>query len=290
LEPGESWLLEPKVDAADPCLWSPGIKLGIKPGSWFHQTECFGPVLGLMRAENLDEAIRFQNDVPFGLTAGIHSLDDTEIARWKEAVQSGNAYINRPITGAIIRRQPFGGWKRSSIGPGAKAGGPNYTMQFTTLSDTNISPQTYQKYWNEYFAIEHDPSALKCESNRFRYRPCRGVLLRISRSDTDEANLAAQAAEICGVPLTISYCEDESDESLAARLPQLAASAEFFRTLHVPSDALLRAAYQAGMNWICSPILHSGRYELRHWLREQSVTETQHRYGLITGNRPDPSR
>src|SRR5690606_4454589 len=53
LDPGEEWLLEPKMINGNPCLWSPGIKLGISPGSWFHQTECFGPVLGVMRAENL---------------------------------------------------------------------------------------------------------------------------------------------------------------------------------------------------------------------------------------------
>jgi acyl-CoA reductase-like NAD-dependent aldehyde dehydrogenase len=53
LEEGEEWLLEPKQLGDDPCAWSPGIKLGVKAGSWFHLTECFGPVLGLMRADSL---------------------------------------------------------------------------------------------------------------------------------------------------------------------------------------------------------------------------------------------
>jgi RHH-type transcriptional regulator, proline utilization regulon repressor / proline dehydrogenase / delta 1-pyrroline-5-carboxylate dehydrogenase len=47
----------PRQIGADPCLWSPGIKLGVRRGSWFHRTECFGPVLGLIRAASLDEAI-----------------------------------------------------------------------------------------------------------------------------------------------------------------------------------------------------------------------------------------
>lgn len=51
LEPGEEWLLKPEPSEDNPCLWSPGIRLGVKPGSWFHQTECFGPVLGIIRAE-----------------------------------------------------------------------------------------------------------------------------------------------------------------------------------------------------------------------------------------------
>jgi len=58
LDEGEEWLLEPKVSEEDPLLWSPGIKIGVKRGSWFHMNECFGPVLGLMRAADLDEAFR----------------------------------------------------------------------------------------------------------------------------------------------------------------------------------------------------------------------------------------
>ena len=107
LEPGEEWLLKPEPSEDNPCLWSPGIRLGVKPGSWFHQTECFGPVLGIIRAENLEEAIDIQNDSEFGLTGGLQSLDEREIALWKTKVQVGNAYINRVITGAIVRRQPF---------------------------------------------------------------------------------------------------------------------------------------------------------------------------------------
>ena len=129
LDEGEEWLLEPRPAPENPQLWSPGIKLGVRPGSFFHQTECFGPVLGLMRADDLDHAIALANAQPFGLTSGIQSLDDREIARWADAVEAGNLYVNRPITGAIVGRQPFGGWKASSVGPGAKAGGPNYVLQ-----------------------------------------------------------------------------------------------------------------------------------------------------------------
>src|SRR5699024_11892791 len=76
------------------------------------------------------EAIEFQNAVDFGLTGGIHSLDPAEVATWLDRVEVGNAYVNRGITGAIVRRQSFGGWKQSSVGLGSKAGGPNYLMLF----------------------------------------------------------------------------------------------------------------------------------------------------------------
>jgi RHH-type proline utilization regulon transcriptional repressor/proline dehydrogenase/delta 1-pyrroline-5-carboxylate dehydrogenase len=135
LDAGERWLVEPRPVPGAADLWTPGIKTGVVAGSHFHTTECFGPVLGLMRARDLDEAIELANATGYGLTGGIHSLDDDEVERWLERVEVGNAYVNRHITGAIVQRQPFGGWKRSSVGPGAKAGGPAYVAQFGRWTD-----------------------------------------------------------------------------------------------------------------------------------------------------------
>jgi RHH-type proline utilization regulon transcriptional repressor/proline dehydrogenase/delta 1-pyrroline-5-carboxylate dehydrogenase len=284
LEPGESWLLQPTVDPADPCLWSPGIKLGVPAGGWFHQTECFGPVLGVMRADNLQDAIRMQNGTPFGLTAGIHSLDDAEIARWKEAVQVGNAYVNRAITGAVIRRQPFGGWKKSSMGAGFKAGGPNYVPAFASHQDVADAPEDYQQCWDAYFSREHDPSGLACESNVLRYRPRRGVILRLGDASrhAEAVQLATKAARTCGVPLRFSFASEESDAELAARFASLSAGADMLRTVETPRDGLLSAAYEAGINWMNAPLVRSGRIELPRWLREQAVSQTRHRYGLLS--------
>jgi RHH-type proline utilization regulon transcriptional repressor/proline dehydrogenase/delta 1-pyrroline-5-carboxylate dehydrogenase len=284
LDAGEEWLLPPRQLGDDPCLWSPGIKLGVRRSSWFHRTECFGPVLGLMRAGGLDEAMAIQNDSDFGLTAGLHSLDEEEIAVWRERVQAGNAYINRAITGAIVQRQPFGGWKGSSFGPGAKAGGPNYVAQFARFEEAAAMADTYELWWREHFSRAHDPSSLHCETNVFRYRPCRGVVLRLDESDTRSLELARKAAQICGTRLHVSLAGKESEEALAARLAGLVAEAEFLRTVLPPSDALLRAAYTAGLNWIDAPLLSDGRHELTCWLREQSISETRHRYGLIIDN------
>src|SRR4029450_4735793 len=82
--------------ADNPQLWSPGIKLGVRPGSFFHRTECFGPVLGLMRANTLDQAVDLANAQPFGLTSGIQTLDDREIARWVDRIEAGKLYVQQP--------------------------------------------------------------------------------------------------------------------------------------------------------------------------------------------------
>lgn len=330
LEPGEAWLLEPQP-GGHPQLWSPGIKLGVQPDTFFHQTECFGPVLGLMRAENLDEAIDIANRVAFGLTSGIHSLDAREIARWKARIQAGNLDVNRPITGAIVQRQPFGGWKASSVGPGAKAGGPNYVLQLAhwqqmgvpehrTEMPHNLAPllsrclnqvsdavgidllrasaESYAWYWQTYFSQEHDPSRLPGESNVLRYQPCQGLILRL-QDDPDPISVAQVilAVRTTGQPLTVSLASADScwswlthkegisvaieDESgLAARL-QETPTYDRLRLLGPASEALRRVANEAGISVIDTPALANGRLELRHYLREQAISHTIHRYGNI---------
>ncbi len=236
LDAGEEWLLKPEMVDGNPQLWSPGIRLGVKPDSWYRRTECFGPVLGLIRADDLEHAIRIQNDSAFGLTGGIHSLDPREIALWRERVEIGNAYINRPITGAIVRRQPFGGWKNSSFGPGCKAGGPNYCGLFGVWRDSGLPklaakpgpaaaalleklcaalPDAAERLraaaasdahaWAGEFGIEHDPSKLPCESNVFRYRPFATGLVRADAlvSDSDLARILLAAA-VTGATLSVS--------------------------------------------------------------------------------------
>ncbi len=141
LDVGEEWLVEPQPLDATGALWSPGVRRGVAAGSAFHTTEYFGPVLGLMRARDLDEALDLQNGVAYGLTAGLHSLDAHEVEYWLDHVEAGNLYVNRGITGAIVRRQPFGGWKRSSVGGSTKAGGPSYVMGFGSFAPVPRAPR-----------------------------------------------------------------------------------------------------------------------------------------------------
>ncbi len=136
LEPGEEWAVMPRLHVDDnPHLVSPGVKWGVQANSFTHCTELFGPVLGVMEARDLDEAIDLVNATGYGLTSGLESLDDREQALWCSRIRAGNLYINRSTTGAIVLRQPFGGMGKSSVGPGIKAGGPNYVVPLMRITD-----------------------------------------------------------------------------------------------------------------------------------------------------------
>ena len=122
LEPGESWAVLPRPADDNPNLWTPGVKYGVRPGGYTHLTEFFGPMLGVIRFERLDDAIALVNETGYGLTSGLHSLDEREHAQWKAGIHAGNLYVNRGTTGAVVLRQPFGGLGKSCFGPGLKAG------------------------------------------------------------------------------------------------------------------------------------------------------------------------
>ncbi len=238
LDEGESWLLQPKQDSNNPNLWSPGIKMGVKPNSYSHQTEFFGPVLSLIRAKNLSEAIEIVNSSPYGLTSGIHSLDDREQEIWSKQIVAGNCYINRSITGAIVQRQPFGGTKQSSFGKGMKAGGPNYLSQLMHAKQTGLPREiekpcsmvalidaelelkfmppeekelwktsigSYAFYWNHYFSKQHDPSQVLGQDNILRYVPHSQLSLRVQKGDADlDIRRVIAAAATCSAAITVT--------------------------------------------------------------------------------------
>ncbi|MET0449459.1 MAG: bifunctional proline dehydrogenase/L-glutamate gamma-semialdehyde dehydrogenase [Aeromicrobium sp.] len=237
LAPGESWLVEPRrLDDAG-RLWSPGIRDGVARGSHVHRTEFFGPVLGIMTADSLDEAIAIQNDVDYGLTAGLHSLDAQEIGTWLDGVQAGNLYVNRGITGAIVRRQPFGGWKKSAVGAGFKAGGPNYLVGLGSWTTTAASAQTAAlssqvetllaashelrgeerhldhlersfssdaAAWRDLFGTGTDVSGLMAERNVFRYLPATVHVRLAEGAPTLSLLRVLGAATVAGAPVTVS--------------------------------------------------------------------------------------
>ncbi len=140
LEPGETWAVMPRMLEENPCLYTPGLKWDLSPGNFTHLNELFGPVLGVMKYRNLQQAIDLVHATGYGLTSGLESLDDREQQYWSQRLQAGNLYINRSTTGAIVLRQPFGGMGKSAFGPGIKAGGPNYViplMDFDSLDANN---------------------------------------------------------------------------------------------------------------------------------------------------------
>lgn len=106
----------------------PQIFADIAPDARLAQEEIFGPVLAVLKAADFDEALRLVNDTPYALTAGVYSRSPANLDRAAREIMVGNLYLNRPITGALVGRQPFGGFKLSGIG--SKAGGPDYLLQF----------------------------------------------------------------------------------------------------------------------------------------------------------------
>ncbi|MFV0433056.1 MAG: proline dehydrogenase family protein, partial [Leucobacter sp.] len=214
LGPGEKWLVEPQpLESDSPLavdgnggnkLWSPGVRDGVRRGSEYHLTEYFGPILGIMTADTLDDAIDIVNDIDYGLTSGLHSLDRDELELWLRRVEAGNLYVNRGITGAIVRRQSFGGWKKSAIGTGTKAGGPSYLHGLVDWVDAPVTAElraprpeaapllaaaqqagvsgadlewlraalgSDADAWQSEFGIARDASRLGVERNLLRYLP-----------------------------------------------------------------------------------------------------------------------
>ena len=135
LEEGEEWALKPRFVDDNEYMMTPAIKWGVKEGSFCHMNELFGPVLSVMKARDLKHAIDIVNSTGYGLTSGIESLDEREVAYWREHLKAGNLYINRGTTGAIVLRQPFGGMGKSAIGAGRKVGIYNYITQFMDFEE-----------------------------------------------------------------------------------------------------------------------------------------------------------
>jgi len=119
----------------------PAIFTNVAPDSPLAQDEIFGPVLSVIKVNDIDEAIETANNTLYALTGGIFSRSPANIEKVRAGLSAGNVYINRAITGAIVGRQPFGGTGMSGVG--SKAGGPDYLVQF--MNPRNVSENTMRK-------------------------------------------------------------------------------------------------------------------------------------------------
>ncbi len=258
LEADEEWALKPEMVGNNPYIWSPGIKYGVKPGSYTHMTEFFGPVLGVMRAENLKDAVSIVNQTGYGLTSGIESLDSREQEYWKENIFAGNLYVNRGTTGAIVLRQPFGGMGKSALGPGIKAGSPDYVTQFMDIEE--IAPPAEQRLANDSqllqliqqwrkliqwgkladlqedvekfisatysylynmetkFGLEQDFFHLRGQDNILRYLPIKHMVIRLHLDDTLFETLARIAAARIAGCSTVLSMPTDLDNKVTAFL------------------------------------------------------------------------
>jgi len=318
---GESWLVPPRQ--LDDTLWTPGVRIGVAPGSEFHLTEYFGPILGVMTAATLDEAIALQNASAYGLTAGIHSLDPAEVSVWLDRVEAGNLYVNRGITGAVVRRQPFGGWKRSTVGTGSKAGGPNYLMglgawhpvpsapaddlrlaaltpavaelveasqpllTFDEFAFVRESVSSDERAWQEEFGVARDVSALGVERNVFRYRPVPLTVRLAEGAPLGHLVRVVAAAHRAGAAVRISSALPYPGATVETDAAFLAHPHTAGRIRLIGGDATALAQAVGGDPDIAifgGAVTASGRVELLPFLHEQSVAITAHRFG-----NPDPA-
>ena len=288
LDKDEQWLLKPEQLDEAGLLWSPGVKTGVKPGSWSHLNEWFGPVLAIMISPDLETSINWQNATDFGLTAGIQSLDPKECEYWIENVEAGNLYVNRGVTGAIVNRQPFGGWRRSSVGATAKAGGANYVATLRNWNQMkHFLPmkEAANKWLKSTGELAVDHSGLSVEQNIQRYRRFKkGFLVRIeSGTSKDELDFLNWLKMDLGVITRLS-----SDSLIPGLANLVVESADEFANHAKEFDrvrwlsAEVPPVHQLMMNGVsCDrrPVTSRGDIELSRWFLEQSVSITQHRYG-----------
>ena len=248
LDEGEEWLVKPSYAEDNPYMLKPSVRWGTKRSDFCHMNELFGPVLSVMCAEDLDDAIDIVNATGYGLTSGIETLDQREQEYWQKNIIAGNLYINRGTTGAIVLRQPFGGMRKSAIGSGKKAGGFNYVSQFMNIKykETNLYESCSTQYinqmrslftrdtvfnaeceialrhicnfahWHEVeFLKEHNYSHIRGESNVIRYLPVESVLLRVEESDSLEVVITTIIAiKMVGASLHLSIPKESKKAEL----------------------------------------------------------------------------
>lgn len=299
LDEGERWLIEPQFVDEEHFILRPTIKVDVKPDSFTFRTELFAPLLAVAPFDTLEEAVNLVNDLDYGLTSGLQSLDEEEQRYWKNHIKAGNLYINRGITGAIVGRQPFGGMKLSAFGPGLKAGGPNYVLQFMNITDKADSKTDYRASYAEWYEKEFRHARnlhpeIRGEQNVFRYLPLKeGMVLRLFGTESlEQVKMVALAAKTVGTPLVISL--DEGNTLLSSVRPlcnhvhvePLDAFCnrikDFGRVRTISQDVpdqVFMAAAECNKYIEQALPVRDGRIELTRYIREQSISNEYHRYG-----------
>ncbi len=294
LEPGERWLIAPEFVDEKKYIMKPTVKVDVKPESFTFRTELFAPLLAVAPYDTLEQAVELVNDLDYGLTSGLQSLDEQEQRYWKNHIQAGNLYINRGITGAVVNRQPFGGMKLSAFGPGLKAGGPNYCAQFMTITDKAGSTTDYKKSYADWYEKEFKHARniqpkIRGEQNVFRYLPLKNMVLRLFGDETlEQVQMVQLAAKTVGTPLTISA---DADHPLVKDLKDVKIEGitafcnsmkqfERVRTIskNIPDEVFQAAAFCDKYIAQAAPV-RNGRIELAHYIKEQSISNEYHRYG-----------
>lgn len=252
LEAGEEWALKPQFIDDNAHLMTPGIKYGVKKGAFTHMNELFAPLLSVMRAKDLKEAIELVNATGYGLTAGFESLDEREWEYFHTHIEAGNIYINKPTTGAIVLRQPFGGVKKSAIGFGRKVGIYNYITQFmdieakadtnlldsplanaleklskasdesiqATLANATLMAKSYAYHYKHEFSVARDYVNIRGEDNLFSYTRIKNLAFRVCEQDSLQDILGVIiGCHTLGLSPLVSY--DSTQSSIIKELKKI---------------------------------------------------------------------
>ncbi len=289
LEEGESWLLEPRIHPDCPNLWTPGIKLGVKPASRFHREPVLAPLLGLMRADDFSHAIRLANDVPGCALSILHSLDHREQFLWLEKTRAPTRFINRSSNGILVRRHSFGNVDAGQIRPIFKAGGPNYLRGFLHATQVGL-PQEKSSinqqvnhltvlleqmhlsaeqlgiwyastanyaYWWKRLRHDRDPDKILGQDNPLRYLPYPSYTLRLSAPiDPFDSLRCIAAALTVQTQLEVSIPPDSAAQKLdwtkleAPIVLSVETEDEFIQRLGKGTIARLRLIREAPIQYV----------------------------------------
>ncbi|WP_136587289.1 aldehyde dehydrogenase family protein [Microbacterium hydrothermale] len=209
---GERWLVEPRELDLGPetagRFWSPGVRTGITAGSHLTRAAVAVPVLGILHAPTLARAIELQNAIGSGFVAGLHTRDAADLDLWLDTVEAAVLRVNRASTGAVVQREPLGGWGEAAVGDGAMSGGPHRLVtlgswrpstggassstlhlrgldsRITALIEAAQPTLSYEAFdwlrrgalsdavaWDREYGRVRDVSRLGVERNLRRYRP-----------------------------------------------------------------------------------------------------------------------
>ncbi len=209
---GERWLIEPRELDLGPetagRFWSPGVRTGVTAGSHLTRAAVAAPVLGILHAPTVTRAIELQNAIGSGFVAGLHTRDTADLDLWLDTVEAAVLRVNRPSTGAVVQREPIGGWGEATVGDGAMSGGPNRLVtlgswrpstggassstlhlrgldsRITALIEAAQPTLSYEAFdwlrrgalsdavaWDREYGRVRDVSRLGVERNLRRYRP-----------------------------------------------------------------------------------------------------------------------
>ncbi len=285
------WLLKPVLNGK--FMLSPGIKWGVTTSDFEYNNELFGPILSVMKAKDLKEALELANGVEYGLTSGLESLDPDEVAYWKEHMKAGNLYVNRPTTGAIVLRQPFGGMKASCFGFGMKAGGLNYVAQFIKPIDRAGSideiKTSYKQAAKEHFNLEIDYVNLRGQDNLNRYLKAEAILCMIDKkTESIHIEMVRMASEALSIPVHFYSINDlENAHKLNEwkdLLPEINHSISLRNLCGNTLDTdFVKACHDKAIHIYSNRPSVAGRYELLNYITEQNFSYNYHRYGNLLG-------